>query len=620
MPRLLLHNWLIVLLALLLGTVTPAFAEDDELETLGFTEPTDPAVVTTSHFPRPTSKTAENITVITAEDIARLNAHTLADILQTIPGIQLDYQRTPGSFTFFNIQGALNTTVLVMVDGIRQNDFHQNIALPGLIPVQSIERIEIIKGAASAAWGSALGGVINIITKTPNPERPFSGMASGSIGSQFTADSRAELSGTINRFGYYLTASNLRSDGFSPNTANNINTISGKISVQLPKEGKLTVGLSHLAAKPGLDEGDTASFGFIHDNQEFKRTNGFISLLQPLNSNLSLDVNAHFSNRNDHTKFGGLDNGAIVFFNDFNNRESSRGINSRLAWGDSQFNLIAGFEYFNAQAKSLDLLSIDPPTYDRKWDSWGLFANASYSIGKLTILPGIRHDMTGITGDNNSYSLGATYQLAESTTLRTYAAQGFSLPTLISTESLQKIKTIQAGIETGAVPHLWLKGTYYFNALRNSQSTGTLSVTNQNRQGFELEAKTTPAYNTSLSVGYTFLYATNSDTGARLKTDSSQTVPPHLVKLSALYNNKSLGLSGTLTGNFVYWSSAEGSTTADKGAIWDLHLNWKLRPKSDLSPELFFSGRNLFNGAQTTDTEIYRNTGRWFEGGVRVRF
>jgi vitamin B12 transporter len=280
---------------------------------------------------------------------------------------------------------------------------------------------------------------------------------------------------------------------------------------------------------------------------------------------------------------------------------------------------VAGFEYYNAQAKVVDLLSGAPPDYDRKWDSWALFANASYSIGKLTILPGIRHDKTGIAGDNNSYSIGATYQLAESTTLRAYAGQGFSLPTLTNVGNLQKIKTVQGGIETGAVPHLWLKGTYYYNTLRNSQSAA-LSFTNQTRQGFELEARTTPLFNTSLAAGYTFLYATDSDTGTRLKTDSSQSVPPHLVKLSAIYNNKPLGLTGTLTGNFVYWLAAPGSTTADQGMIWNLHLNWKIKPKSDLSPELFFSGHNLFNGLQTTDTELTKNAGRWFEGGVRLRF
>lgn len=615
---------IIVLLAFLLCGALPVFADDDPLETLGFTETPEKILASTSHIPQPTSRTAENATVITAADIVRLNAHTLAEVLQTVPGIQLDYLRTPSTFTFFNIQGALSNTVLVLIDGIRQNDFDQNVAWPGLIPVQQIERIEIIKGAASATWGPALGGVINIITKAPNPERAVSGMISGSIGSKFTADSRAELSGTKNRLGYYLTAGNLRSDGFSPNTATNLNNLYGKLVYTLPGNGTVTLGMSHLAATPGLDEanvGPPRNWGFIHDNNEYRRNNDFLKFQQPLGNKLNLDLDGYLTNRDDHTKLGGSDQGTVVFFNDFDVRDSSRGANARLTWGDSQQSLVTGFEYAHVQATSMDLLNPDPPFYDRSWDRWALYGNGAYTVGSLTILPGIRLDHTGISGDSTSYTLGATYQLAENTTLRAYGAKGFTLPTPRNqTNALQKIQTVQGGIETGAVPYLWLKGTYFYNTLRDSEAAGSGAITNQDRQGFEIEARTTPILNFSLTGGYTYLYAKNSDTGEQLQTNSDQTVPPHVVKLSLNYDKPELGLSGALTGNYVWWNSPADYQSQSSGMIWDLHLNWKVKTDSELSPELFFSGHNLFNGVQTTDSVIYKNASRWFEGGVRVRF
>ena len=612
-----------MLLALLLGGV-PVFAGDNDFDIFTPGDKKEEPSVPVSRTPRPSSKIAENITVITAADITRLNAHTLADVLQTVPGIQLDYLRTPTTFTYFNIQGALNTTVLVLIDGVRQNDYNQNIAHPGLIPVQQIERIEIIRGAASTAWGSALGGVINIITKTPDPERPISGTISGSIGSQFTADSRGELSGTLNRLSYYLTAGNLRSDGLSPNTATNLNNLYGKLSYRLPNNGTVTFGLSYLKARPGMDEADVGpprNWGFIHDNNEYRRTNGFLKLSQPLGARLTLDLDGYLTNRDDHAKWGGRDNqGAIIFFNDFYTRESSRGAHARLTWGDGQQNLVAGVEYGHVNARSGDLLN-PPSLYDRSWDSWALYGNGAYTVDRLTILPGIRYDITGTAGDKFSYSVGATYQLLENTTLRAYWADGFSLPTLINPGTLQKIKTIQSGIESGAIPYLWLKGTYFFNTLRNSQSAGqVMTVTNQNRQGFEIEARTVPVQGFSLTSGYTYLDVKDVDTGKQLQTDSNQAVPPHLVKLALNYDHTGIGLRGTLTGNYVWWNSPADYPSQSTGMIWDLHLNWKLKPESDLSPELFFSGRNLFNGVQTTDKEIYKNAGRWFEGGVRVRF
>jgi vitamin B12 transporter len=233
----------------------------------------------------------------------------------------------------------------------------------------------------------------------------------------------------------------------------------------------------------------------------------------------------------------------------------------------------------------------------------------------------VRLDHTGISGDSKSYTLGATYQLAETTTLRAYGAKGFTLPTPRSqTQALQKIQTIQGGIESGAVPYLWLKGTYFHNTLRDSESAGDIAITNQTRQGFEIEARTTPFFNFSLTSGYTYLYAKNSDTGERLQSDSQQSVPPHVVKLALNYDKSDFGLRGALTSNYVWWNSPAGYQSQSSGMIWNLHLNWKMKPKSELSPELFFSGHNLFNGIQTTDTILYTNARRWFEGGVRVNF
>ncbi|OGU16761.1 MAG: hypothetical protein A2076_07030 [Geobacteraceae bacterium GWC2_53_11] len=613
--------WLVA--ALLLAPVAPLrAADDDALESLGFIEEEPSSLVNVSRSPRPASRIAENVTVITAADIERLNAHTLADVLQTVPGIQMDYLRTPSTFSFFNVQGAYGTTVLVLVDGVRQNDFQQGMAIPGLIPVQQIERIEIVKGSASAAWGAALGGVINIVTKSPDPDQAASGMVSGSLGSKFTADARAELSGiTDDNLSYYLTAGHIHSDGLTPNTGTGLNNLYAKFSHRLPDNGTLTFGLWHLNARPGLDEADTASWGFVHDNNEYLRNNVFLKLNQPLSSMLSLDVDGYFTYRDDHTKYGGLDSqGAIVFFNDYVSHETTRGVNARLTWGDSQRNLVTGVEFVNADGRGGDLLN-PPMTYDQSWNSFGLYANGAWSIGRFTLLPGIRRDFTGLAGNVTSYTLGGTCQLTDNTTLRAYAAEGFGLPSLNSPGSLQKVKTLQGGIESGAVPYLWLKGTWFYNTLRNSLSSGFVpTVTDQNRQGFEVEARTTPLYNMSLATGYTYLYATDTASGARLQTDSSQAVPPHTVKAALHYDHSDLGLRGTLTGNYVWWNAGPTSMAANRGMVWDLHLNWKLNTKSELSPELFFSGHNLFNNLQTTDTELYSNPNRWFDGGIRVRF
>ncbi len=597
----------------------PAFGADDALlDYFGMSN--DETVALPSHFPRPASSIAENVTVVTAEDIERINAHTLADVLQTLPGIQLDYMRTPGTFTFFNIQGTNNNTILVLIDGVRQNDFAQNKAEPGLIPVQQIERIEIIKGAASTAWGSALGGVINIITKTPNPETPLSGLVSGSIGNRFTADSRAELTGTVDRLGYYLTAGNLHSDGLLPNNGTNQNNLYGKLSWLLPSKGNVTFGFSYLDARRGIEEGYLSGVGMVHDDNVNQRINGFMRFTQPLAERINLEIDGYLTSRDDRTEKNDLIQGEVVPYVHDQIKESSRGFNARLNWGDSRQNVITGVEYSHDKSKQQVLNPLSPPVYDSIWDRWAAYANGTITVGPVTILPGLRVDHTGVSSEYLSYTLGATHRLSENTVLRAYCAHGYGLPQAQLRNGLMKVRTLQGGFESGDIPYLWVKGTYFLNWLRDIESIGNSVLQNQDRQGFELEARTVPLFGLSLSSGYTFTYVKDVDTGDRVKTSSEWSVPPHLWKLALNYDNADLGLRGTLNGNYLKWNASTDTMAADGAMIWDLFLSWKLRPKSELSPELFFSARNLFNGAQTTDTELFTNTPRWFEGGVRFRF
>jgi vitamin B12 transporter len=631
-----LKRFSFILSALLLATVPKVSAgEIEDTQTIGLFSEETPEVAT-SPIPRPISRIAENVTVITAEDIARINAHTVADVLQTVPGIQLDFaQRTPGTFTFFNIQGALNSTVLVLVDGIRQNDFDQNTAWPNTIPVQQIDRIEIIKGAASGSWGSALGGVVNIVTKSPDPDRTVSGMVSSSVGSRFTTDSRGELSGTKNGVGYYLSAGHLASDGLSRNTSHNTDNLYGKLSYTLPGAGTLTAGVSHVAAGGGEGEGTIPGLVlFAHRgggaippsidlsvDSEVRHTYGFLKYQQLLGNKLVIDILGYGSGRDDDTSGSRAnDLGVFVKQSKYHLHDTIRGLNASISWGDSSRNLVAGGEYLHGHGSNRDILTFAPPTYDKTWDSYAAYLNGTYTIGDLAILPGVRFDGTGFSGDHMSYTLGLTYQLTEQTTLRAYAAEGFALPMLTFDTGTQKVRTVQGGVETGAIPFFWFKATYFSNTLHNAASVGSVvSVTDQHGQGFELEGRTTPLYGLFLSGGYTWLHA-EEDSGHRLQTNGQQSVPPQVYKVAVNYDYPSVGVNGALTGSGVYWNASPGYPARSVGMIWDLSINWKPVIKDTQMPELFFVAHNLFDALQTTNTYLCPTATQWFEGGARFRF
>ncbi|WP_026802811.1 TonB-dependent receptor plug domain-containing protein [Aliarcobacter lanthieri] len=121
-----------------------------------------------------TDKTQEDIsasvTVITAEDIAKINATDLKDVLLKSAGIvEIGGARGNGG-TFVSIRGTRETDTLFLIDGKRANNTAGYIESSNfqynMVPLDAIERIEVIKGAKSSIYGSdAMGGVVNIITK-----------------------------------------------------------------------------------------------------------------------------------------------------------------------------------------------------------------------------------------------------------------------------------------------------------------------------------------------------------------------------------------------------------------------------------------------------------------------
>lgn len=620
--RYLLFSYL--LLSPLLTGITSARADDtiDELLTIG-TAPNEKDVATPPIAARPASRIAENMTVITSQQIAAINAHSLADVLRTVPGIHLETSRSPGSWSAFSIQGEQDTSgnILLMIDGISQGNLLQGSNDPGLIPVQHIERIEIIKGSASAAWGAALGGVINIVTKAPQNGKAISGTASASYGERNTADLTAELSGTSSGIGYYLAGGNLHSRGLLPNNGTNRNNLYGKLSYDLPLKGNFTVGGSYIEAKRGhIEVFDIDGLYIEHDNGRDIRHYAFFNFTYPLQPDLTLELSGQSNSNRSQAIFAddvSILPGTITPYAHYVLHERNSGASARLNWGDSHRNLKTGIEYLHSSSTQIDQLN-NPSPYDvdRSRDSLAVYANGAYTINRLTLLPGIRYVHTGLNEDVTNYTIGATYKLSDKTLLRTYGARGYALPDATQNNIPKKIWTTQAGVESEELPYLWLKGTYFYNHIWNDQK----GPNKYNRQGFEVEVKTVPIFHTSLSGGYTYTDARDADTKEVIRG-----VPRHIAKLAATYSCPSSGTQAVLTGNYAFLNVDKvdkfGTTHNPHYSpmIWDLFLTQKLQPGNELSPELFFSGRNLFNGSQYWDY-WYQNTGRWVEGGVRFRF
>ncbi|MDH3756277.1 MAG: TonB-dependent receptor [Gammaproteobacteria bacterium] len=166
--------------------------------------PSDTIIVTATRTEIPLEQATVPVRVITRDDIELSLATDLAELLRFEAGIDIGRNGGPGQATSFFMRGTESNHTLVLIDGVRMNPGTIGGAAIQHISPEVIERVEIVKGARSALFGTdAIGGVINIITRRADETHIEGGAGAGSF------DSRsAFLSGGVrneeNQFGITL--------------------------------------------------------------------------------------------------------------------------------------------------------------------------------------------------------------------------------------------------------------------------------------------------------------------------------------------------------------------------------------------------------------------------------
>ena len=118
-------------------------------------------------------ETVEAVEVISAEEIAKMGAKNVSEVMANIPGVVI-YDHPQATVMMQGFEGAY---VKVLIDGMEITGDSGGATPVNMIPVSDIERIEIVRGASSVLYGSdAMGGVINIITKKPEKEKLSAGL------------------------------------------------------------------------------------------------------------------------------------------------------------------------------------------------------------------------------------------------------------------------------------------------------------------------------------------------------------------------------------------------------------------------------------------------------------
>ncbi|WP_114240172.1 TonB-dependent vitamin B12 receptor [Dyella sp. C9] len=153
-------------------------------------------VVTATRTAITTDEALSSVTVITRADIDRLQPTSVRDLLVGLPGVSFAQSGGLGQQSSLFLRGTNSDHVLVLIDGVRMGSVTTGAAALEQIPVDQIERIEIVRGPRSSLYGSdAVGGVIQIFTRHGTQDGKLDPSLSVSTGSRSYWDSHAGLSG-----------------------------------------------------------------------------------------------------------------------------------------------------------------------------------------------------------------------------------------------------------------------------------------------------------------------------------------------------------------------------------------------------------------------------------------
>ncbi|MBI4646148.1 MAG: TonB-dependent receptor [Bacteroidia bacterium] len=172
--------------------IQASLAQEEKTDEVKLSYKLDEVVVTATKTPRMLAKVPVQTVLITKQEIKETNAKNISDLLSSVPGIYIRDENIPGSSSYQSSLAGLGFDKgysLVLINGERvlgggMGEYGISV---NQLPVEMIERIEIVKGPASALYGSdAMGGIVNIITKSI-PEKPLftSSIGAGSYDTYF---------------------------------------------------------------------------------------------------------------------------------------------------------------------------------------------------------------------------------------------------------------------------------------------------------------------------------------------------------------------------------------------------------------------------------------------------
>jgi len=374
-----------------------------------------PVVVTATRTAQTADQSLAAVTVITRAEIARSQANSLSELLTGLSGLQVTSNGGYGKASDIFMRGTNSSHVLILLDGERLGSATLGTTAVQDIPLDQIQRIEIVRGPRSALYGSeAIGGVIQIFTR-----RDSGVHANLGVGSNSTYQEAAGIGGHAGATRYHLEASHFATAGFNAAVGSNPD-----------RDGYRRTALSaHLAHD--FNAANTVSLDLLrsegnNDYDGYDPTVAYrdATVQQALNARWRSMVTDNWTSTLSlgESRDESLEYADAALTNTYRTRRQQASWQNDLQLGDALL-LTLGTDYLNDRVIS-DTAYTKTQRYDR-----ALFAQAQYSRGGHDWLLGVRGDDNQQFGRHNTGNIGWGHTLADGLRLTASFGTAFKAPT-----------------------------------------------------------------------------------------------------------------------------------------------------------------------------------------------
>jgi vitamin B12 transporter len=352
-------------------------------------------VVTPSRMVESLSDSLASVSVITREDIDFSVAEDLFELLRLQPGVDIVRSGGPGAQTSVFLRGSNSNHVLVLIDGVRVSSANTGAYVWEQLPLNQIERVEIVRGPRGSLYGSdSIGGVIQVFTRS-SPD-PYARVTGGSYG---TAEFEGGLGYEGENTRISINAGYRKVDGFSAQNPDGF-------SYHPDDDGFENTNLG-VKGSTQLNSGRW-QYSFLGIDSESEFDQGVSDTRQYI---ASLGYHGSFSENWDYQLLGGytyekLHSDFEFFTTDFKSSRYDFSWQNQYIFGAAS-KLSFGADYYREKGESLY-------SWDENRNNTGLFASYDHYFDRLHLQLGGRYDDNSRFGSQWTGQVALGYDIGES--------------------------------------------------------------------------------------------------------------------------------------------------------------------------------------------------------------